>query len=218
MSSSCALVIPCRDEGPALLDVLRRVPDRMSVIVVDNGSRDDTAAVALGWGAVVVTEPQPGYGAAVQAGVAAATSALVAVIDGDGTLDPTDLVPLVDAVASGSCDLAVGRRMPAHRGLIPWPARAGNLAATWWLRRQGLQVHDIAPVRVCRRLDLLALSVEDRRYGYPFELLGKAARAGWRVEEFPVGYGERATGTRSKVSGSLRGTAYATLDAVRALS
>lgn len=211
-------MVPCRDEALALPDLLSRVPDRFSVIVVDNGSHDDTAAVATRLGATVVVEPNPGYGAAVQAGINAATAELVAVMDGDGTLDPVDLVPLVDAVARGDCTLAVGRRRPISAGLVPLAAALGNAAVTRWLRHKGIDVHDIAPARVCRRTDLLALGVVDRRFGYPVELLSKAAAAHWSVREYDVTYGPRAAGTRSKVSGSLRGSALAAADFVKVLS
>jgi len=215
---TCDLVVPCRDEGPALSDLLSRVPDIFSVIVVDNGSRDDTAAVARRLGAKVVVEPTPGYGAAVQAGVDAATAELVAVIDGDGTIDPMDLVPMVAAVARGDCTLAVGRRRPTRAGLVPLPAVLANAAVTRWLRHKGLDVHDIAPARVCRRADLLGLDLVDRRFGYPVELLSNAAAAGWSVREYDVTYGPRAAGTRSKVSGSLRGSVLAAADFVKVLS
>lgn len=65
----CEVVIPCRDEALALAGVLASVPDDMSVIVVDNGSSDGTAEVARAWGARVIVESVPGYGAAVHAGV-----------------------------------------------------------------------------------------------------------------------------------------------------
>lgn len=203
----CDLVLPCRDEGPALRDLLPRVPSTFSVIVVDNGSRDDTAAVARGLGARVVTEPAPGYGAAVHAGIEAATADLVAVMDGDGSFDPVQLLPLLEDVASGRADLAVGRRRPVRRGVWPWHARAGNALITAWLRnRIRMDAHDIAPMRVCRRQPLLDLGLEDRRFGYPVELLQAVTRAGWRLSEHDVDYHPRAAGTRSKVSGSVVGT------------
>src|SRR5690349_17280816 len=98
---TCALILPCRDEAPALGDLLALVPAGFEVIVVDNGSTDGTADVARSLGAVVVSEAEPGYGAAVQAGVRAAWHDYVAVMDGDGSLDPRDLVPLLDEVRSG---------------------------------------------------------------------------------------------------------------------
>jgi len=215
----CDLVLPCRDEAAALQVLLPRVPSCFRVVVVDNGSRDGTADVARALGATVVHEGRPGYGAAVHAGVEAATADLVAVMDGDGSFDPVDLLPLVADVTEGRADLATGRRRPVRRGVWPWHARAGNAVVLWWLRRRlGLPVHDIAPMRVCRRADLLALGVEDRRFGYPVELLQRAQRAGWRVTERDVAYHPRAAGTRSKVSGSVRGTVRAARDFARVLS
>jgi glycosyltransferase involved in cell wall biosynthesis len=218
MDQHCDLVLPCRDEAPALRILLPEVPDRFHVVVVDNGSSDETAQVAAGLGAHVVREDRPGYGAAVHAGVTAATSELVAVMDADGSMDPAELLPLVHDVVSGRATMAVARRRPSAPGVWPWHARAGNLLVLWWLRRRtGLQVHDIAPMRVCRRADLLALDVSDRRFGYPVELLLRAARAGWRIVEHDVSYHPRAAGTRSKVSGSLLGTCRAVRDFARVL-
>lgn len=203
----CDLVLPCRDEAAALAMLLPAVPAEFAVIVVDNGSRDGTADVARSLGATVVTESRPGYGAAVHAGVLAARHEHVAVMDGDDSFDPAELLPLLEEVRSGRADLAVGRRRPVGRGVWPWHARAGNAAVLWLLRRRiGITVHDIAPVRVCRREALLDLDVRDRRFGYPLELLHKATTAGWRLVEHDVAYRPRAAGTRSKVSGSVRGT------------
>ncbi len=207
MDDACDLVLPCRDEARALPGVFRAVPDDFRVIVVDNRSVDGTGEVARSLGARVVAEPTPGYGAAVHAGVLASSREFVAVMDGDGSFDPAQLVRLLDDVRSGAADLAVGRRRPVGRGTWPWHARAGNALVVAWLRhRNGFPAHDIAPVRVCRRDSLLALDVEDRRFGYPVELMRRATAAGWRISEHDVSYRPRATGTRSKVSGSMVGT------------
>jgi glycosyltransferase involved in cell wall biosynthesis len=205
--TDCDLILPCKDEGPALRALLPAVPEGLHVIVVDNGSTDDTAAVAESLGAQVVHESRPGYGAAVQAGLEAARATYVAVMDGDGSFDPAAIQPLLDEVRSGRADLAMGRRRPVGRGVWPWHARAGNaLVVAWMRRRWGLTIDDFGPLRVCRREELLALGVEDRRFGYPFELLRRATAAGWRITEQDVDYLPRAAGTRSKVSGSVRGT------------
>jgi glycosyltransferase involved in cell wall biosynthesis len=213
VDETCDLILPCRDEAPALRTLLPRVPAGFRVIVVDNGSRDDTARVARQLGATVVVEERPGYGAAVQAGVEAATAEYVAVMDGDASFDPVELVTLLDDVMAGRADLAVGRRRPVAHGVWPWHARAGNAALVWLLRRRiGLAVHDIGPVRVCRRDWLLDLGVTDRRFGYPLELLHRATVSGARISERDVAYHPRAAGTRSKVSGSVRGTLRTTRD------
>lgn len=218
MPATCELVIPCRNEAGALPALLARVPEGLATIVVDNGSTDGTAQVAARAGARVVHEPRPGYGAAVHAGLTAARAEWVAVIDGDGSLDPAEVLPLLRAVQRGEATMAVGRRHPEGRGAWPWHARAGNAAVLWWLRRRtGLAVHDIAPVRVCRREDLLGLGVRDRRFGYPVELLVRAQLAGWVLREIDVGYRRRAPGTRSKVSGSLVGSLRAARDFARVL-
>jgi glycosyltransferase involved in cell wall biosynthesis len=215
----CDVVIPCRDEAPALPALLAKLPPGYRAIVVDNGSRDATAQVAAGLGAMVVSEPTPGYGAAVHAGLVAATAEFVAVIDGDGSMDPAQLVPMLAEVTAGRADLAVGRRRPTARGVWPWHARAGNALVLWWLRRRlGMPLHDIAPMRVARREDLLGLGVEDRRFGYPVELLQRATAAGWRFAELDIAYHPRAAGTRSKVSGSVRGTLRAARDFAQVLS
>lgn len=219
VTTTCDLVLPCRDEALALPGVLAAVPAGFGVVVVDNGSTDGTADVARRLGATVVHESTPGYGAAVHAGIEAATAEYVAVLDGDGSMDPADVVRLLDEVRAGRATMACGRRRPSQRGVWPWHARAGNAAVLAWLRRRtGLPVHDIAPMRVCRRADLLALGVRDRRFGYPVELLVKAQRAGWVLTEHDIAYRPRTEGTRSKVSGSVKGTVRAGRDFAKVLA
>ncbi|WP_374118788.1 glycosyltransferase family 2 protein [Allokutzneria sp. A3M-2-11 16] len=206
------VVFPCLDEAAALPGVLAALPFGYRAIVVDNGSSDGSPEVARAHGATVVHEPSPGYGAAVHAGVLASRSPLVCVLDADGSLDPGELPKLVYAVASGRADLAMGRRVPAERGAWPWHARVGNAVLAMLLRRKGLHVKDIGPIRVTHRDALLALDIRDRRFGYPLELLLRAGAASWRVEEFDVAYRPRTAGTRSKVSGSVKGTLRAVHD------
>lgn len=211
------VVIPCRDEAGSLPGVLAALPTGYHAVVVDNGSTDDTADAARRAGATVVSEATPGYGSAVHAGLLAATADVVCVLDGDGSMDPGELPPLVELLRDGA-DLVVGRRRPVRRGVWPWHARLGNVVVAALLRRRlGLDVHDIGAVRVFHREALLALGVTDRRSGYPLELLVRAGRAGWQVVERDISYAPRTAG-RSKVSGSVLGTMHAARDFRAALA
>ncbi|MBB4688163.1 glycosyltransferase family 2 protein [Amycolatopsis jiangsuensis] len=211
------VVLPCLDEAAALPGVLAALPPGYRAIVVDNGSRDGSPTVAAGLGAKVVDEPRRGYGAAVHTGLEAATADVVCFADADGSLDLADLPKLVAALHAGA-DLAVGRRVPVRRAVWPWHARLGNAVLSLLMRTRGLPVRDIAPLRAVRREDLLKLGVADRAFGYPLELLVKAQRAGWQVSELDISYRERAKGTKSKVSGSVRGTLRAVRDFGRVLT
>ncbi|MEB3983622.1 glycosyltransferase family 2 protein [Mycobacterium sp. 663a-19] len=210
------VVLPCLNEEESLPGVLAAIPAGYRALVVDNNSTDATATVAGRHGADVVAEPRAGYGSAVHAGVVAATTPIVAVIDADGSMDPGELPRLVAALERA--DLVIGRRRPVPGLHWPWVARLGTVVMSWRLRtRHGLPVHDIAPMRVARREALLELGVADRRSGYPLELLVRAATAGWRVVELDVSYGPR-TGGKSKVSGSLRGSITAIVDFWKVIS
>ena len=209
------VVLPCRNEAAALPDLLARMPDGYRPIVVDNGSTDGSAEIARSLGAEVITVAEPGYGAAVHAGVQAAgpDDGIVCVMDADGSFDPAQLPRVAGPVRTGAARLCAGRRRPVTRGAWPLHARAANAVLAHRLRRTtGLDVHDIGPMRAARRDDLLALELRDRRFGYPLELLIAAGRAGWRVVEVDVDYHPRAAGTSSKVTGTVLGTVRAVRD------
>ncbi|MGN9777006.1 glycosyltransferase family 2 protein [Micromonospora sp. H33] len=212
MPTQIDVVLPCLDEAAALPGVLTALPPGYRALVVDNGSRDGSPEVAARHGARVVHEPRRGYGAAVHTGLLAAGTELVCVLDADGSFDPAELPALVAPVADGSADLAVGRRRPVSASAWPWHARAGTALIAALLRQRGVPLRDLSPIRVARREALLGLGVTDRAFGYPLELLIRAAAAGWRIRELDVTYAPRAAGTRSKVSGSVRGTLRATRD------
>jgi glycosyltransferase involved in cell wall biosynthesis len=210
------VVLPCLNEAAALPGVLAALPPGHRAIVVDNGSTDGSADVARACGARVVVEPRRGFGAAVHAGVLAAEADLVAVLDADGSLDPADLPRLAAPVLAGEADLVLGRRRPQPRSAWPLHARLANRALAGAIRRaSGVVVHDLGPMRVARRADLLALDLQDRRSGYPLEMLLAAARAGLRVQELDVPYRPRVG--RSKVTGTVRGTLTAVHDMRRIL-
>jgi glycosyltransferase involved in cell wall biosynthesis len=206
------VVLPVLDEADALPGVLAAMPSGHRPIVVDNGSSDGSAEIARALGALVVAEPRRGFGAACWAGLRAARADVVCFMDCDGSLDPCELPRLSRPVAAGHADLALGARTPAARGAWPAHARLANrILALEVRRRTGLTLRDIGPMRAARRSELLALGLRDRRYGWPLEMVLRAAAAGWRVEELEVAYRPRAGGA-SKVTGSVRGTGRAVRD------
>ncbi len=212
------VVIPVLDEAQALPGVLGRIPAGFRPIVVDNGSSDGSGDVARRLGARVVVEPRKGFGAACFAGLQAATADVVCFMDGDGSLDPTELTALSDRVAHGHADLVLGSRRPTQRGAFPPHARLANRMLSLELRRRsGIRTTDLGPMRAARREELLALGIADRRFGWPLEMVLRAAAAGWRVEEMPVSYRLR-DGGRSKVTGTVGGTARAVRDMLRVLA
>jgi glycosyltransferase involved in cell wall biosynthesis len=205
------VVLPVLNEAAAIPWVLERLPAGYRAIVVDNGSTDGSADVARGFGATVVAEPRKGFGAACHAGLTAATAEVVCFMDCDASLDPAELPAVAAGVIIGEADLSLGRRRSAARRAWPLHARIGNrLIARSLRRRTGIDIHDIGPMRAAGRTALLELGVADRRFGYPLEMVLRAAEAGWRVTEVDVGYHRRIG--RSKVSGSVRGTLRAVRD------
>lgn len=204
------VILPVLDEASALPWVLGRFPAGYRPIVVDNGSTDASAQVARAFGAQVVHEPVPGFGSACFAGLLAATSPVVAFMDADASLDPLELPRVCDPVLAGTADLVLGTRQ-AVAGAWPLHARLANRMLAHQVRRHtGVEVSDLGPMRAGRREPLLALQLADRRFGWPLEMVLRAARQSWRIEERPVGYRPRVG--RSKVTGTVRGTARAVRD------
>ncbi len=210
------VILPVLDEARALPWVLTRMPPGHRPIVVDNGSRDGSAAVAREHGALVVDEPARGFGAACWAGLQAATAEVVCFMDADASLDPLELPRVSGRVLDGAADLVLGARV-AHRGAWPAHARAANrLLARELRRRSGAPLTDLGPMRAARRTALLDLRIADRRFGWPLEMVLRAADAGWRIDEVAVTYRPRVG--RSKVTGTVRGTARAVSDMARVLA
>lgn len=210
------VVLPVLDEAEAIPWVLERMPYGYTPLVVDNGSRDGSAEVARRLGARVVSEARRGFGAACHTGLLAATEPVVCFMDCDASLDPRELPRVAEPVAKGGADLVVGARV-AEPGAWPAHARLANRGLSLLLRRRaGVSVRDNGPMRAARRADLLALGVADRRFGWPLEMVVRAAAAGWRIDEVPVGYRPRLG--RSKITGTVRGTARAVRDMASALA
>jgi glycosyltransferase involved in cell wall biosynthesis len=209
------VVLPVLNEAEALPWVLGRMPAGYEPLVVDNGSTDGSADVARRAGAAVVSEARPGFGSACFAGLVAASSELVCIMDCDGSLDPVELDRVTGPVSADRADLVLGARR-AHR--VDWPLhlRAANRALCLELqRRTGVHLSDLGPMRAARRRALLDLGIVDRRFGWPLEMVLRAGSAGWRVSEVPVSYRRRLG--RSKVTGTFKGTVRAARDMGAAL-
>ncbi|HET6965588.1 MAG TPA: glycosyltransferase family 2 protein [Acidimicrobiales bacterium] len=209
------VILPVLDEAGALPWVLGRMPPGYRALVVDNGSKDGSAALARRLGARVVEEPRRGFGAACFAGLLAATADVVAFMDADASLDPAELPLVVDPARGEGARLVLGARRP-EPGAWPTSARWANRALCWELRRRGgPRLADLGPMRAARRADLLSLGIEDRRFGWPLEMVLRAVDRGWQISEVGVSY--RCRTGRSKVTGTVRGTARAVRDMGRVL-
>lgn len=203
------VVIPALNEEAAIGKVLAEIPAWVdTVVVADNGSHDRTAEVACQGGAIVVREPEPGYGAACLAGLTYVQHAdIVVFLDGDHSDYPEDMADLVDPIASGQCDLVLGSRIMGQRekGSLTPQQHFGNWLATSLIRLiWGAQYTDLGPFRAIERSALRRLAMADRNYGWTVEMQVKAAEIGLRSREVPVRY-RRRIGV-SKVSGTITGS------------
>ena len=209
-----AVLIPALNEEKSIAHVLREVPGEicLSPIVIDNGSTDCTAEIALRSGARVVLERQRGYGAACLAGIRALPSdtEIVVFLDADYSDFPAEMRKLVHPIAEGRADLVLGTRMHDRetRGALTPQQRWGNWLATrlmqWlWL----VEYTDLGPFRAIRRKSLDSLEMTDRNFGWTVEMQIKAVSSGLRILEIPVQY--RARMGRSKISGTVKGTLLA---------
>jgi glycosyltransferase involved in cell wall biosynthesis len=210
-----ALIIPALNEGVVIARVVAEVPREhvQTVIVVDNGSSDDTAAQAASAGATVVREERRGYGYACAAGVAGAgTEAdVLAFMDGDGSDDAGQLPDLLAPLEAGEADLALGSRVlgAAQRGALLPHQRLGNSLTTGLIRLlYRRRLTDLPPFKAVRRSTLDQLGMSEMTYGWTIEMIVKSAKRNVPIVEVPVSTRPRMGG-QSKVSGTLKGTVLA---------
>ena len=208
-----AVVIPALNEEKAIGEVVRAATAQpvQQVIVVDNGSRDNTVGAAVAAGARVVVEMRRGYGAACLAGAIAAEDADILVfLDGDRSDDPSQLGIIAGPVMAGEADLVIGSRIRGtlEKQAMPIHGRLGNRLVVWLLHLlYGTTITDIGSFRAIRTRTLLDLHMEQMTYGWPVEMVVKAARKGLRLRSVPIRYRKRIG--RSKVSGTVKGTLLA---------
>jgi glycosyltransferase involved in cell wall biosynthesis len=211
------LIIPALNEQDSIGQVLAEVPEGVfdRVLVVDNGSSDQTAARAAAHGALVLHEPRRGYGSACLRGIAHldAATEVVVFLDADGSDSPAEAPQLLQPIAQGRADLVVGSRELGRPqpGALCRHQRWGNRFAVSLIEaRYGFRYTDLGPFRAIRLASLQKLEMADANYGWTIEMQIKALRKGLRVIEVPVTC-RRRLGGASKVSGTLTGSLAAGL-------
>ena len=214
MTPSITVIIPAYNEAPSIGMVLKDIPDLVSeVIVVDNGSTDNTAQVAQKQGATVYHEPRKGYGYACLKGLEKCSKNppdIVVFLDGDYSDYPEQLTEMVAPIIENKADFVVGARV-AHlreRGAMTFPQIFGNTLATtlmkWFF---GARFTDLGPFRAIRYEKLMALGMTDKTYGWTVEMQLKVLKQKISYIEIPVKYRNRIG--VSKVSGTIKGAIFA---------
>jgi glycosyltransferase involved in cell wall biosynthesis len=216
-----SIIIPALNEAESIASVLANVQVEMQsmglseqdteILVVDGGSQDGTSQLASQAGAKVLYQSQRGYGRACATGLQAAQGKTVVFMDADGADDPRHLHALVQPVQEGRADMVLGSRLavPMDTGIMPWHQLFGNQVAAWLFRLiYRLPITDLSPFRAADRRALQALGLQEMTYGWPTEMIAKAARQNWRILEIPVIHRTRLGG-RSKISGTLKGSLLA---------
>lgn len=211
-------VIPALREGRAIGDVVAAALNGRchGVVVVDGGSRDGTVAAAQAAGAQVVGEMRPGYGRAVMTGIDVARAAgadAFAIFDGNGTIAGDDVDRVIDLL-SGGTQLVVGCRASDQLRLLQ---RLGNRFAVGLIARAyGVRYRDVGSLRAITAEALDALQLDEMGHGWPLQLQLRAAARGLHVRQLPICV--RTRRSRSKVSGTVRGTARASMAFLRVLA
>ena len=209
-SYATALIIPALNEELVIGQMLGSLPRNLFslIVVADNGSTDGTARVAREHGAIVVTEPERGYGAACLKALSAlpAGTGIVLFMQADLSEDPREIPALLQPILDGRADLVIGSRTlgRAEPGSLLPHQRFGNWLACFLVRLlYGRRYTDLGPFRAIRFDALHSLGMRDRNYGWTLEMQVRALQHGLRVIEVPASYRLRAAGV-NKVSGNLR--------------
>jgi glycosyltransferase involved in cell wall biosynthesis len=209
-----SIIIPAFNEEQSIGHVLAEIPmDHVAeVLVIDNGSTDQTAAVAASHGASVHLEPRKGYGNACLKGLACMSPhpQIVVILDGDHSDYPEDLNGILQPILEERADFVIGSRVlgNAQKGALPWNQRFGNVLACSLIRLlYGFRFTDMGPFRAMRRDCFERLRMCDPNFGWNAEMQVKAIMARLRIKEVPVRYRKRI-GT-SKISGTVKGTILA---------
>ena len=213
----CYVLIPAFNESRSIINVIRDIPKHLvtEIIVIDNGSTDDTGILAESAGATVLTEPRKGYGYACLKGIEylktwANEDDLVVFLDGDYSDFPEEMEMLIDPIIENRSDLVIGARLSQQReagSMLPQQV-FGNWLATRLIKLfYNIQFSDLGPFRAISWNALNKINMQDTTFGWTVEMQVKAAKLNLRCAEVPVSYRKRIG--ISKVSGTVKGTVLA---------
>ena len=205
MMPSIVFIIPALNEEETIGDVLEELKGN-KVIVVDNGSEDDTAKIAREKGGKVIFEQQRGYGAACLKGISKAKADILIFLDADGSDRIDEWQLLANHIIENNYDLVIGSRLLKRNPVLPVHQRFGNKLAGFLISLIYKQkVTDLGPFRAIKKTSLDKLNMQDKDFGWTVEMQLKAFRYGLKVKEVPVSYYDRKGG-KSKISGTLKGS------------
>ena len=213
-SPNTSIIIPAINEEESIGLVLNDIPKDIAreIIVVDNGSHDNTANVAENLGAKVMLEPLRGYGSACLRGISVLKkdTDIVVFLDGDYSDYPQDMHTILKPILAGNAEMVIGSRMLGVRekgALLP-QALFGNKLAAFLIRLfWGFRYTDLGPFRAITYKVLLSLNMADKSFGWTVEMQIKALKKGLRITEAPVRYRKRVG--VSKITGTFSGTVRA---------
>lgn len=214
------VIIPAINEEDSIGKVLRDIPSFVKeIVVVDNGSIDNTIEEAKKYGATVLSEGERGYGAACLKGIDYLSSKtdesdVMVFLDGDYSDYPEEMSGLVEPIIAGDYDMIIGSRilgkncgMTADGALLP-QAEFGNWLSTRLISLiWGYKFTDLGPFRAVNSGSLDRMRMADRNYGWTVEMQIKAAKLKLKCKEIPVSYRKRIG--VSKVTGTVSGSVKA---------
>ena len=208
------VIIPAFNEQNAVGLVIDEIPKDWvdEIIVVDNGSTDDTYDQAKSRGATALKEPNRGYGNACLKGMSHIASSstspdIVVFLDGDHSDYPEQLIDLVKPIIDDEADMVIGSRAlgQKEKGSMTPQQIFGNWLATTLIKLFYRKKYtDLGPFRAIRYESLIQINMLDRTYGWTVEMQLKAAKLNLRTKDIPVDYRQRIG--VSKVSGTVKGT------------
>ena len=213
-SPSTSVIIPALNEAESIANVISSSArsDTVEILVIDGGSTDGTPEISIAAGAQVVHEERRGYGQACATGSKHAVGDILVFLDADGVDDPAQIDSLTDPIVNGHADLVLGSRLAGKilPGAMPRHQEFGNWLSAGLIRYlYHINITDLSPFRAIRKITLENLVMTEMTYGWPTEMICKAARKRLRIQEVPVVYRPRSGG-KSKISGTVQGTIKAT--------